>query len=146
MLPKTNKANIEGNMEAIEKYLRSCHSVIRAPLAYVIRKTILVKTYGDYPKYATPDNEMFVRILHLPLDTNKLHNEISAQSVNEFMAEYEIDKRSASDILHQICKDTNLYPYVKHHKSKRNGRGSFCAIHSRWPGPNDVNMTASQLS
>ena len=46
--------------------------VIRAPLAYIIRKTILVQTYGDNPKYATPDNEMIARMLHLPQDKNKL--------------------------------------------------------------------------
>ena len=44
MLPKVNMA---GMKEAIEEYLRSCHGVVRAPLASIIRKTILVETYGD---------------------------------------------------------------------------------------------------
>ena len=48
------------------------------------------------------------------------------------------------DILDQICKDTDLYPYVKQHKSKRDSKGAFYAIHSRWLGPNHVNATASQ--
>ena len=39
-----------GMMEAIIEYLRSCHGVIRAPLAYVTRKNIIVQTYSDYPK------------------------------------------------------------------------------------------------
>ena len=69
-----------GMMESIEEYLRSCHGVIRAPLAYVIRKTIIVQVYGDYPKYATPYDKMIARMLHLPPDKNKLHNEQSAQS------------------------------------------------------------------
>ena len=47
-------------------------------------------------------------------------------------------------ILDQICKDTDLYPYVKQHKSKRDGRGAFYAIHSRWLGSNHVNATASE--
>ena len=74
--------------------LRSHWGVVRAPLAYVIRKTIIVLIYGDYPKYATPENEMITRMLHLPPDKNKLHNEQSVQSVMEHTAEYEIDNRS----------------------------------------------------
>ena len=35
---------------------------------------------------------MIVRMLHLPLDMNKLHNEKSAQSAKEHMTEYKIDK------------------------------------------------------
>ena len=48
------------------------------------------------------------------------------------------------DVLDQICKDTDLYPYVKQHKSKRDVREAFYAIHSRWLGPNHVNMIASE--
>ena len=47
-------------------------------------------------------------------------------------------------MLDQICKDTDLYPYVKQHKSKRDSKEAFYAIHSRWLGPNHVNMTASK--
>ena len=39
------------------------------------------------------------------------------------MAEYEIDNRSVYDILDQICKNTDLYPYVKQHKSKHSTPG-----------------------
>ena len=60
-------------MEAIKENLRSYHGVIRASLAYVIRKTIRVQTYGDYPMYATHDNEMITWMLHLPSDKNKVH-------------------------------------------------------------------------
>ena len=59
-------------------------------------------------------------------------------------AEYEVDNRTVYGILDQICKDTDLYPYVKHQKSKRDSRGAFYAIHSKWPGPNYVNATASK--
>ena len=52
-------------------------------------------------------------MIHLPLGKNKLHNEKSAQSVKECMAEYKIDNRSIYDILDQICKDIDQYPYVK---------------------------------
>ena len=48
VLPKINE------LEALKEYLRSCHVVVRAPLAYIIRKNMLVKTYGDYPKDANP--------------------------------------------------------------------------------------------
>ena len=50
MLPKINKSDMAGMMESIEEYLRSHHGVIKAPLAYVIRKTITVQTNGDYPR------------------------------------------------------------------------------------------------
>ena len=40
--------------------------------------------------------------------------------------------------------DTDLYPYVKQHKSKRDSRGAFYAIHSRGLGLNHVNMTATE--
>ena len=89
-----------------------------APLAYIIRKTITVQIYGDYPKYAAPDNEMITMILHLPPDKNRLHDGQSGQSVKEYTAEYEIDNRHVYDILDQIYKDTDLYPYVKQHKSR----------------------------
>ena len=74
MLPNVNKADMAGIMESIKEYLKSCHGVIRAPLAQVIRKIITVQVYGDYPKYATPDNKTIARMLHLPPDKNKLHN------------------------------------------------------------------------
>ena len=124
VLPKVNKAVMAGMMESI----RSHHSVIRAPLVYIIRKTITVQTYGDYSTYTTHDNTMITRMLHLPPEKNILHNEQSAQSVKEHRAEYEIDNRSVYDILDQICKDIDLYPYVKQHNSKRNRwkRGILC--------------------
>ena len=56
------------------------------------------------------------------------------------MTEYKIDNRMVYDVLDQICKD----PYVKQHKSKRDGSGAFCAIHSGWLGPNHDNVTASE--
>ena len=40
VLPKLNKSDVA--MEAIEKYLRLCCGVVRAPLAYFIRKIIVV--------------------------------------------------------------------------------------------------------
>ena len=51
-----------GMMESIKEYLRSCCSVMRAPLAYMIRKTITLETYDNYPKYATPDDDMISRM------------------------------------------------------------------------------------
>ena len=58
-------------------------------------------------------------------------------------AEYMIDNRTVYDILDQICKDTDLYPYDKQHKSKRDSRGAFYAF---IPGGdlNHVNLTASE--
>ena len=50
VVPKVNKADMAGTMEAIKEYQRSCHSVMRAPFAYIIRKAIIVLTYVDYPK------------------------------------------------------------------------------------------------
>ena len=88
MLLKVN--NMAGTMKAIKEYIRSCHGVVRAHLAYIKRKTIIVQTDGDYPKYAAPDNEMIVRMLQLPLDKNNLHNEKSAQSVKAHTVGYEM--------------------------------------------------------
>ena len=48
------------------------------------------------------------------------------------------------NVLDQICKDTDLYPYFKQQKSKRDGRGASYAIHSRWLGPTHMNVTASE--
>ena len=45
MLPKVNKANMTGIMEDIKEYLRSCHSVKRAHLVCVMRKTIVVEMW-----------------------------------------------------------------------------------------------------
>ena len=47
MLPKVNKGNMAGMVKAINEYLSLCCGVMKAPLAYVIRNTILVQTYGD---------------------------------------------------------------------------------------------------
>ena len=87
---------------------------------------------------------MIARILHLPSEKNKLLHKMYAHAVQEHMQEYEVDNRTLYDILDQICKDTDLYPYVKQHKPKRDGRGAFYAIHSRWLGPNHVNATGSE--
>ena len=51
MLPKINESDMAGMMESIKEYIRACHGVIKAPLAYIMRKTITVETYGDYPMY-----------------------------------------------------------------------------------------------
>ena len=80
----------------------------------------------------------------MPSDKNMVQNEQGAQSVTEHATEYKIDNRTVYNILDQICKDTDLYPYVKQHKFKRDGTGAFYAIHSKWLGPNHVNVTASE--
>ena len=109
---------------------------MREHLAYIISKTIIVQIYGNYPKFATPDNEMIARMLHLPPDKNRLHNKKSAQLVKEHTAENKIDNRSIYYILDQIRKDTDLYLHVKQHESKRDIKGAFFAIHCRWLGQN----------
>ena len=100
-----------GKIKAIDENLRYCCSVMIAPLAYIIRKTKLVKIYG-YPNYATPKDKMIARILQLPPDKNKILLESDFQSSRVHTAEYEIDNRSVDDILDQICKDTDLYSYA----------------------------------
>ena len=56
-----------GTIRSIEEYLRSCHGIMRVPLAYVIRKTITVQTYGDYLKYVTTDEKVIARMLALSM-------------------------------------------------------------------------------
>ena len=57
---------------------------------------------------------------------------------------YKIDIRSVNDIVDQICNGADLYPYVKQHMSKMDGREAFYAIDSRCLGSNHVNVTASE--
>ena len=121
VLPKINKLDMAGMIEAFKENLRLHHGVVWAPLAYVIWKIITVWTYGDYPLYATSDDEMISRMIHLPSEKNKLLHETDNQTVQRHMPEYQIDKRTVYDILDQICKDTDLYHYVKQHKPKRDG-------------------------
>ena len=105
--------------------MASCCGVIRAPLAYIIRKSITVQTYGEYPTYANPDNEMITRMLHLRPDKNKLLLEKDVQRAQVCTAENKIDNRTVYDTLDQICKDTDLYPNVMQHKPKRDDRGAL---------------------
>ena len=67
-------------MEAIEEYLRSHQCVIRATLTYIMRMTIIVEIYGDFPSYATSDDEMMARMLHFSPEKNKLLLEKDAQT------------------------------------------------------------------
>ena len=101
MLCKVNKADIAGMMESMEEYLRSYCGVVRKAHEYIIRKTWIVHVYGDYPKDATPpEDEMIARISHLSPNKNKLHDKQSAQSVKQYMEDYEIDNISIYDILY----------------------------------------------
>ena len=59
----------------------------------------------------------------------------SAQSFKEHEAEYKKNNRSVYDILDQMCKDIDLYPYVKQHDSKRD---------NRWLAPNHLNTLTSE--
>ena len=99
VLPKINKSDMAGMMEAIKEHLRFHCSVVSALLAYNIRKTIKVQNYGDYPMYANPDNEIITRMLHLPSEKGKVHNEQSAQSVTQHTTEYKINNTTVYDIL-----------------------------------------------
>ena len=78
VLSKINKSDLAGTMESIKEYLSSCLGVIQAPLSFAIRKTIIVQTYGNYPTYTTPDDEMITRMLQLPKEKNKLLHETNA--------------------------------------------------------------------
>ena len=75
--------------------------------------------------YATSEDEMITRMLHLPPDKNKLLLESSADRVKDHTAEYIIDNRMVYDILDQICKDTDLIQDVKQQKPTRDGRMAY---------------------
>ena len=47
VLPKINKSDMAGKMKSIKEKLSACLSVIKAPLAYVIRKTMTDQTDGN---------------------------------------------------------------------------------------------------
>ena len=106
-------------------------------------KTWIVQTCGDYPWYVTPDDEMIASMLYLPPDKNKLLLEHKTSSIMEHIAEYKIDNLTFYDVLDKNCIGTYLYPYVKHHQPKRDGRGAFYVIYSEWLSPNHVNSTES---
>ena len=93
--------------------------------------------------YATHDNEIIARMLHLHLSKNKLLLQSGAHKVQDHTAEHVIDNIMVYDVLDQICNDTDLYPYVRQHKSKWDSRGAFYAIQSWLLGPNHVIVTAS---
>ena len=57
VLPKINKSDMAKAIETTEEYIRSPQGVTRALLEYIIRKTIIVLTCGEYPKYATPGDK-----------------------------------------------------------------------------------------
>ena len=69
MLPEVKKANTVGTMEAIENYLRLRHGVERAPLAYIVKKMMAVHPFAQI-RYITPEDEMIVRMMHLPKAEN----------------------------------------------------------------------------
>ena len=71
MLPKIHDRDNGGHQRISQRH----HGVVRVPLAYLISNILLIQTYGDYPKYATPDNEIITRMLYLSSGKNKLHNE-----------------------------------------------------------------------
>ena len=64
-----------------------------------IRKSITVQTYDKYPMYATPNDEMIARMLHLPPDKNSLLPEKDVQRVQVCMAKYKIDNRTVYEVL-----------------------------------------------
>ena len=68
MLPKINKSDMAEMMESIEEYLQLHCCIVQATWIYVISRTIVVQTNGDYPTFATSDNKMIARMIHLPSD------------------------------------------------------------------------------
>ena len=87
---------------------------------------------------------MIAKMFHLPADKNKFFSEKDAPKAQAQTAEYKIDNMSVYKILDQICKDTDLYPYDKQQKSKRDRRGACYVNHSRWLGLNHVTVIASE--
>ena len=83
LLPNVNKADMAKIIEAIKKFLRLCVGAVKAPLAYITKETTIVHTYGDYPKYMTPDDKMIASVLHIPPEKNNLLLEHNVHSVKE---------------------------------------------------------------
>ena len=94
VLPKINKYLMAGLMVVIKEYLTSFYCGVREPLEYIIRKTITVQTYGHYSTFATPDNEMIARMLHLPDVT-----ELTANIIAELMYAQQNVNRNEYSIL-----------------------------------------------
>ena len=78
-------------MEAIKEYLKSRCGVETPPLAYIIRKTVTVRTYGNYPWYATSDDKMMTRMFHITIEQNRHCTESMASCRKELTTLDKID-------------------------------------------------------
>ena len=88
LLPKVNKTNMAGMIEAIKTYLSSCYGVKRMPLTYIIRKTIVIQTDITYLQCT------ITMMLHLPMEQNKLCSEEAASSRKQHKVAYRINNRA----------------------------------------------------
>ena len=50
------------------------------------------------------------------LEENYKNPVIQAIYIKEYTVKYKIDNKTVYDILDQICKDTDLYPYIKQNR------------------------------
>ena len=76
--------------------------------------------------------------MHMPLEVNKNLSKSDAPLVRQHMQEYKTGNRNVDDNLDQTCKDTDMNPCVKQHKTKMDGRLTIYAIHSKWQDLNHV--------
>ena len=83
-------------------------------------------------------------MLYLPMEQNRFSTESMTSSRKYKTTAYKIDNGMLHDVLDQIYNDPDPYPYVKQLKSKHDGRRAFYVIHTRWLGPNHVNVKASE--
>ena len=67
------------------------------------------------------------------------HHRDKARRYRDLQLGHRID----CDILNQICKDKDLYPYVKKFKTSYDEQGAYYSIHSRWLSPNPMGLMAS---
>ena len=121
-------------MEFVEEYLRSCCGVMRASLAYIIRKAITVQTYA-----ITLSMQVLIMKWSAGCYTHP------KTRINCTMSKMYSQSRAYGRVQNrQKCLWHPRSDLQGQHKSKRDGTGTFYAIHSRWGGPNHVNTTASK--
>ena len=87
--------NLHGTSDgSIKNYFRLDHDVVRSPLAYIMRITIVIQKFGDHLMNVTPNDKMIFRVLNLLPDMNKLLREHEASLFIDHMTEFEIDNKA----------------------------------------------------
>ena len=116
------------NIDSIKDYLGIRLGRTKIPLAYIVRKEVVVPPAADDPQddYITHQDEMIARASH-DVATNEA---------------YPYDNRMVWDLIAGWVRDTECWIHVKPFQRRRDGRGAYLAIYNHYLGVNTVNNQA----